>query len=870
MFGRYSARAHKVIMLAQEEARRLNYNYVGTEHLLLGLIREGSGIASKALENVDVDLDQVREEVESIIGQGNTPVSGQVGFTPRAKKVALELAPEEARRLGNNYVGTEHLLLGLIREGEGVAARVLENMGADLDKVRNEIIELLGGAGGGASSSGSAGRAEDPRAGGKSKTPALDTYGRDLTVMATEGQLDPVIGRDKEIQRVIQILSRRTKNNPVLIGDPGVGKTAVVEGLAQRIVEGKVPEILKDRRVVGLDMGSLVAGSKYRGEFEERLKRVMSEIIKAGDILLFIDEMHTIVGAGAAEGAIDASNIIKPALTRGELQAIGATTIDEYRKHVEKDAALERRFQPIVVDEPSVSEAIAILRGLRDEYEAHHRVEITDDAIESAVKLADRYVTDRFLPDKAIDLMDEAASRVRLDAFVPPPEMKEMESQLDDLRTQKEEAIANQEFERAAELRDQEMKLKEEIARRREDWAEEQMTEKCIVNEEHIASIVSDWTGIPVFRLTETETTRLLNLEHVLHERIISQEEAVSAVAKAVRRGRAGLKDPSRPIGSFIFLGPTGVGKTELAKTLAESLFGDEDAMITIDMSEYMERHTVARLFGAPPGYVGYDEGGQLTEAVRRKPYSVVLFDEIEKAHPEVFNTLLQVLEEGRLTEARGRTVDFRNTVIIMTSNVGAELIRRESAVGFRPASERNGMDYGAMKTKIMEEVKRTFRPEFLNRVDDLIVFHALSDEDLRSILGLMLIDLQERIGERVRLALTDEAKELLIEEGYDPVYGARPLRRAIVRLLEDPLSDAILDGRFPEGQQVVVHADDSQMRLMTPEEAEQAGLEASPVTAMMPEDFNADSEESSSDRSAGGPPDEETPKTDEEPEEEA
>ncbi|MFP4200853.1 MAG: ATP-dependent Clp protease ATP-binding subunit [Clostridia bacterium] len=844
MFGRYSARAHKVIMLAQEEARRLNYNYVGTEHLLLGLIREGSGIAAKALENLDVDLAEVREEVENIIGKGNTPASGQVGFTPRAKKVALELAPEEARRLGNNYVGTEHLLLGLIREGEGVAARVLQNVGAELDRVRNEVIDLLGSTGTGGTPP-AAGHSEEVPSSGKSKTPALDTYGRDLTEMAKEGALDPVIGRDKEIQRVIQILSRRTKNNPVLIGDPGVGKTAIVEGLAQRIVDGKVPEILKDRRVVGLDMGSLVAGSKYRGEFEERLKRVMSEIIKAGNVVLFIDEMHTIVGAGAAEGAIDASNIIKPSLTRGEMQAIGATTIDEYRKHVEKDAALERRFQPIVVDEPSVSEAIAILRGLRDEYEAHHRVEITDDAIEAAVNLADRYVTDRFLPDKAIDLMDEAASRVRLDAFVPPPEMKEMENKLEELRREKEAAISNQEFERAAELRDQEMKLKEEISRRREDWAEEQMTEKCVVTEEHIASIVSDWTGIPVFRLTETETERLINLEKILHERIISQDEAVTAVSKAVRRGRAGLKDPHRPIGSFIFLGPTGVGKTELAKALAEALFGDEDAMITIDMSEYMERHTVARLFGAPPGYVGYEEGGQLTEAVRRKPYSVVLFDEIEKAHPEVFNTLLQVLEEGRLTEARGRSVDFRNTVVIMTSNVGAELIRRETAVGFRATDESEGMDYESMKSKIMEEVKRTFRPEFLNRVDDVIVFHALTNEDLRSILDLMLVDLQERIGERVHLALTEGAKELLINEGYDPVYGARPLRRAIVRLLEDPLSDAILDGRFAEGQQVVVDAENSTMVLLDSEQADERGLGPVPILTQMPDALSVEKPES-------------------------
>ncbi len=821
MFGRYSARAHKVIVLAQEEARRLNYNYVGTEHLLLGLIREGGGVAARTLENVGIDLEQVREEVEDIIGEGNTPVSGQIGFTPRAKKVALELAPEEARRMGNNYVGTEHLLLGLIKEGEGVAAKVLEKMGADLDEVRSEVMELLGGQGQEAPSGG------EQRQRKSGKTPALDTYGRDLIEMAKEDKLDPVIGREAEVQRVIQILSRRTKNNPVLIGEPGVGKTAIVEGLAQRIVEGNVPEMLKGCRIIGLDMGSLVAGSKYRGEFEERLKRVMGEIKEAGDVILFIDEMHTIVGAGAAEGAIDASSIIKPALTRGELQAIGATTIDEYRKHVEKDAALERRFQPIMVEEPSVVETVQILQGLRDKYEAHHRVEITDEAIKAATKLSNRYVTDRFLPDKAIDLVDEAASRVRLDAFVAPAGLKELEDQLEEVRTEKEAAVQGQEFEKAAELRDQERKIKEQLKERKKEWEKEQMTDKCVVSEEEVASIVSDWTGVPVSRLTETEAERLMKLEEVLHERVVSQQEAVNAVSRAVRRGRTGLKDPRRPIGSFIFLGPTGVGKTELSKALAEALFGDEDAMVTIDMSEYQERHTVSRLFGAPPGYVGYEEGGQLTEAIRRQPYSVVLFDEIEKAHPEVFNTLLQVLEEGRLTEAQGRTVDFRNTVIIMTSNAGAELIRRETAVGFRAGDEDGPMDYERMKDKIMEEVKKTFRPEFLNRVDDIIVFHALTQEDLQQILELMLREVQERLGDKIHLALTDAAKEVVLDEGYDPVYGARPLRRSIVRLLEDPLSDAILEDRFAEGDRVVVDASDGSVELLSWEEAQKRQLDA-------------------------------------------
>ncbi|QBS37057.1 ATP-dependent Clp protease ATP-binding subunit [Thermaerobacter sp. FW80] len=800
MFGRYSERAQRVILLAQEEARRLNYNYVGTEHLLLGLIREGTGIAAKALQSLGINLEQVRAEVEKIIGRGNGPIQGEIGYTPRAKKVVMELAPEEARLLGHNYVGTEHILLGLIREGEGVAAKVLENMGADLDRVRQTVIKLLGG------SAAPAPAARQRRQ--KSTTPVLDNFGRDLTQMAEEGKLDPVIGRDKEIERVIQILSRRTKNNPVLIGEPGVGKTAIVEGLAQRIAEGKVPEILKDRRVVALDLGALVAGSKYRGEFEERLKKVMDEIRRAGNIILFIDEMHTIIGAGAAEGAIDAASILKPALARGELQTIGATTLDEYRKHVEKDAALERRFQPIMVEEPSVEDAIQILRGLRDRYEAHHRVEITDDAIVAAVKLADRYISDRFLPDKAIDLIDEAASRARLQAFVAPPELKEIEQRLEEIRKEKEAAVQSQEFEKAANLRDQEQKLVEELERKKAEWQQQQLNEKIVVTADDIAQIVSNWTGIPVRRLEQAESERLLKLEEILHERIVGQDEAVKAVARAIRRARAGLKDPRRPIGSFIFLGPTGVGKTELAKALAEALFGDEDAMIVLDMSEYMERHTVSRLVGSPPGYVGYEEGGQLTEQVRRRPYSVVVFDEIEKAHPEVFNVLLQILEEGRLTEAKGRTVDFRNTVIIMTSNVGADLIRRQSRVGFQ-AADQETPDYEDMKRKIMDEVKRTFRPEFLNRIDELIVFHALTEEHLMKIVDLMLKRVAERLKEHgLGLEVTEAAKRKLVKEGSDVVYGARPLRRTITRLIEDPLSEEMLAGRFKEGDTVVADVD--------------------------------------------------------------
>ncbi|HEY8347986.1 MAG TPA: ATP-dependent Clp protease ATP-binding subunit [Symbiobacteriaceae bacterium] len=802
MFSRYTERAQRVIVLAQDEARRLGYDYVGTEHLLLGLIREGEGIAAKALQTLGIQLEQVRAEVEKLIGKGTATTRGEIGFTPRAKKVMVELAIEEARLLGHNYVGTEHILLGLIREGEGVAAQVLQVLGADLDKVRNQVIHLLGGVpsqqGGGMS-----GTAKGVK-GHKVSTSTLDQFGRDLTQAAREGKLDPVIGREKEIERVIQILSRRTKNNPVLIGEPGVGKTAIVEGLAQRIADGRVPEILKDKRVVALDLASLVAGSKYRGEFEERLKKVMEEIRQAGNIILFIDELHTIIGAGAAEGAIDASNILKPALARGELQAIGATTIDEYRKHVEKDAALERRFQPVMVEEPSVEDAIAILKGLRDRYEAHHRVEITDEAIEAAVRLSDRYVSDRYLPDKAVDLMDEAASRVRLSTFVAPPDLKELERKLEEVRKEKEAAVQGQEFEKAARLRDRETKLKEELERLKTEWQQKKVTAKCVVTAEDIAQIVSSWTGIPASKLTQSESERLLNLEKVLHERVIGQDEAVSAVARAIRRARAGLKDPKRPIGSFIFLGPTGTGKTHLARALAEALFGDEDAIIRIDMSEYMERHTTSRLVGAPPGYVGYEEGGQLTEAVRRHPYSVVLLDEIEKAHPEVFNILLQVLEDGRLTDSKGRTVDFRNTVIIMTSNAGAHVIRGDKQVGFT-VNETEEEAYNKMKSRVMDEVKKLFRPEFINRLDDIIIFHSLSRDDLKKIVALEVKNVAKRLEEQgVTLTVTDAAMEKLLKEGYDPNYGARPLRRAIQRFLEDPLSEEALRRPFQPGEEIV------------------------------------------------------------------
>ena len=803
MFGQFTEKARRVVIHAQDEARRMGHNFVGTEHLLLGLIRETNSLPAKVLQSIGLDLETVRAEVLKATGRG--PAIGpneEVTFTPRAKKVVLELAGQEARALNQNYIGPEHLLLGLIREGEGVAAQVLLAAGADLNKVRHQLLHNAAGG------QVSAGAAEQPQA---VNTPTLDLYGRDLTQMAREGKLDPVIGRDIEAERVIQILSRRTKNNPVLIGEPGVGKTAVVEGLAERIVENKVPEILKDRRVVALDLGAMLAGSKYRGEFEDRLKRAMNEIREAKNVILFIDEMHTIVGAGAAEGAIDAANILKPALARGELQAIGATTLDEYRKYVERDPALERRFQPIMVEEPAPEEALQILKGLRDRYEAHHRVNITDEALEAAVRLSDRYVSDRFLPDKAIDLIDEAASRVRLKSYVAPPDLKNLAEKLEEVRKEKEAAVQAQEFEKAAQMRDEEQKLREELDRQTQEWHNRQGKEAINVTPEDIAHIVSSWTGIPVEKLKGEESERLLKLEDELHARVVGQDEAVKAVSRAIRRARAGLKNPRRPIGSFLFLGPTGVGKSELAKALASSLFGDEEAMVTIDMSEYMERHAVSRLMGAPPGYVGYEEGGQLTEAVRRHPYSVVLLDEIEKAHPEVFNILLQVLEEGRLTEAKGRTVDFRNTVIIMTSNVGADLIKRQNTIGFRRESDDS--HYQEMKDRLMDEVKHTFRPEFINRVDEIIVFHELSAEQLAAIVGIMLKEVNERIRQNgYELTVTDDAKLVIAKAGYDPVFGARPLRRAIQRLVEDQLAEDILAGRFAEGAHVLVDTKDGQL----------------------------------------------------------
>ena len=804
MFAKFTERAQKALLIAQEEARRLNYNYVGTEHLLLGLIGEGEGIAAKVLQNLDVKVDVVKKEVERLIGKGNIEPVGEIAFTPRSKR-ALELSFEEARILGHNYVGTEHLLLGIIKEGEGIASRVLQNIGASLDKVRKETINMLNGA--------TPGGAINPKGTPSKSTPSLNEFGRDLTQQAREDKLDPVIGRENEIERVIQVLSRRTKNNPVLIGDPGVGKTAIAEGLAQRIIEGRVPETLTEKRVMSLDLSALVAGSKFRGEFEERLKKVMEEIRGAGDVVLFIDEMHTIIGAGAAEGAIDAANILKPALARGELQCIGATTLDEYRKYVEKDPALERRFQPIVVGEPSAEEALEILKGLRDKYEAHHRVKISDEALNAAVKLSDRYIADRFLPDKAIDLIDEAASRVRLQSFVAPPDLKDLEKTLTEIRKEKEAAVLNQEFEKAASLRDREQQISDQLEGQKEDWQRKKGTDRTIVNEEDIAHIVSSWTGIPVTKLAEEETERLLKLEEILHQRVVGQEDAVKAVARAIRRAGAGLKDPKRPIGSFIFLGPTGVGKTELARAVAEALFGDDDAITRIDMSEYMEKHSVSRLVGAPPGYVGYDEGGQLTESVRRRPYSVVLLDEIEKAHPEVFNILLQVLEDGRLTDSKGRTVDFRNAVIIMTSNVGANLIKKETTLGFRQDTQE--VKYDDMKNKVMEELKRSFRPEFLNRIDETIVFHALEEAHIRDIVDLMLASLVPRLGEQgFRIEVSDEAKMLLAKEGFDPAFGARPLRRAIQRMIEDKLSEALLEKRFKSGETIYISVDQNELVL--------------------------------------------------------
>ncbi|CDQ41447.1 MULTISPECIES: ATP-dependent protease ATP-binding subunit ClpC [Virgibacillus] len=795
MFGRFTERAQKVLALSQEEAVRLGHNNIGTEHILLGLVREGEGIAAKALQSLNLEISKIQEEVEKLIGVGKQPMQS-IHYTPRAKKV-VELSQDEARKLGHSYVGTEHILLGLIREGEGVAARVLNNLGVSLNKARQQVLQLLGSN---ESQTNRQGRGQQSNA----NTPTLDSLARDLTVSAKEGNIDPVIGRSKEIERVIQVLSRRTKNNPVLIGEPGVGKTAVAEGLAQQIINNEVPEILRDKRVMTLDMGTVVAGTKYRGEFEDRLKKVMEEIRQAGNIILFIDELHTLIGAGGAEGAIDASNILKPSLARGELQCIGATTLDEYRKYIEKDAALERRFQPIQVDEPTLEETVQILNGLRDRYEAHHRVTITDEAIEAAANLSDRYITDRFLPDKAIDLIDEAGSKVRLRSYTVPPNLKELEQKLEEVRKEKDAAVQSQEFEKAASLRDSEQRLREELEETKNEWKEKQGQTDSEVTIEDIASVVSTWTGVPVSKLTKDESDRLLNMEGILHNRVIGQEEAVNAISKAIRRARAGLKDPKRPIGSFIFLGPTGVGKTELARALAEAMFEDEDAMIRIDMSEYMEKHATSRLVGSPPGYVGYDEGGQLTEKVRRKPYSVVLLDEVEKAHPEVFNILLQVLEDGRLTDSKGRVVDFRNTVLIMTSNVGASELKRNKYVGFN--LEEEGQEYKDMKSKVMDEMKKSFRPEFLNRIDETIVFHSLEKKHMKNIVTLMVEQLQRRLkGQDIDFSLTDKAVEKIANEGFDPEYGARPLRRSIQKNIEDLLSEELLKETITKGQKVKI-----------------------------------------------------------------
>jgi ATP-dependent Clp protease ATP-binding subunit ClpC len=801
MFERFTDRARRVVVLAQEEARMLNHNYIGTEHILLGLIHEGEGVAAKALEALDISLEAVRAQVTEIIGEGQQAPQGHIPFTPRAKKV-LELSLREALQLGHNYIGTEHILLGLIREGEGVAAQVLTKLGADLNRVRQQVIQLLSGYQGK-----EAVAAGGPAEGQPSGSAVLDQFGRNLTQAAREGRLDPVIGRSEQIERVMQVLSRRTKNNPVLIGEPGVGKTAVVEGLAQDIVRGDVPETLKDKQLYTLDLGSLVAGSRYRGDFEERLKKVLKEIRTRGDIILFIDEIHTLVGAGAAEGAIDAASILKPMLARGELQTIGATTIDEYRKHIEKDAALERRFQPIQVPEPSVEHAVEILKGLRDRYEAHHRVSITDEALAAAVTLADRYVSDRHLPDKAIDLIDEAGARLRIRRMTAPPELRELDEQIEEVRREKESAIDDQDFEKAASLRDDEHRLGERRAEREKAWREGDLDEVSEVDEELVAEVLAMSTGIPVVKLTEEESQKLLHMEDELHKRIIGQDEAIATLSQAIRRTRSGLKDPRRPGGSFIFAGPTGVGKTELAKALAEFLFGDEDALITLDMSEYSEKHTVSRLFGAPPGYVGYEEGGQLTEKVRRRPFSVVLFDEVEKAHQDLFNSLLQILEDGRLTDSQGRVVDFKNTVIIMTTNLGTKDIAKGVQTGFQ-ATGALSSSYERMKAKVNEELKQHFRPEFLNRVDDTIVFPQLTQDQIVKIVDLMIARLDERLRDQeMTIELTDAAKELLAERGYDPVLGARPLRRAIQRDIEDVLSEKILFGEVKAGQIIKVDA---------------------------------------------------------------
>jgi len=817
MFERFTEKAIKVIMLAQEEARRLGHNFVGTEQILLGLIGEGTGVAAKVLKSMGINLKDARIEVEKIIGRGSGFVAVEIPFTPRAKRV-LELSLEEARQLGHNYIGTEHLLLGLIREGEGVAARVLENLGVDLSKARTQVIRMLGEtaevtAGGG---------------GGRTKTPTLDEFGSNLTQMAGEGKLDPVVGRQQEIERVIQILGRRTKNNPVLIGEPGVGKTAIAEGLAQRIAENEIPDILEEKRVVTLDIGLLVAGTKYRGEFEERLKKIMDEIRSAGNIILVIDEVHTLIGAGAAEGAIDAANILKPALARGELQCIGATTLDEYRKHIERDAALERRFQPVMVGEPSVEETIEILHGLRERYEQHHKLKILDAALEAAAKLSDRYISDRYLPDKAIDLIDEAGSRVRLINSQLPPAAKELDKELRQVLKQKDDAVRSQDFYRAGELRDREMEIKSEIkeiaSAKKTEQENNSDSDSPMVTEEDIAHIVASWTGVPVKKLTESESEKLLHMEDTLHQRLIGQDDAVKAVSRAIRRARVGLKNPNRPIASFIFSGPTGVGKTELTKALAAYFFGSEEAMIRLDMSEYMERHTVSKLIGSPPGYVGYNEGGQLTEAVRRRPYTVVLFDEIEKAHPDVFNMLLQILEDGRLTDAKGRTVDFKNTLLIMTSNIGSKVIEKGGGgLGFEFEENTADAQYNRIRSLVNEELKQYFRPEFLNRLDEIIVFRQLSKEEVKEIAAILLNEVFGRLTEQgITLEVTEKFKERLVEEGYNPAYGARPLRRAIMRLLEDSLAEEILSGRIKDGDTVVVDVDENgAVKVLAPEKKE-------------------------------------------------
>jgi len=797
MFNRFTERARKVILLAKEEAKRFNHDYIGTEHILLGLVREGEGVAAAVLASFGLSPDKIRLEVEKLVQPGPaTVVSGDLPFTPKAKKV-IELAMDEARALGHNYIGTEHLLLGLIREGEGVASQVLMNLGLELEKVREEVMNLLGSDIPGY---------EMGQKTSHAKTPALDAFGRDLTKLAKDNKLDPVIGRKNEIERVIQILSRRTKNNPVLLGEAGVGKTAIVEGLAQKIIAGDVPETLRDKRIIILDLALMVAGTKYRGQFEERIKAVMDELKRSEDVIIFIDELHTLIGAGGAEGAIDASNILKPALSRGEIQCIGATTLDEYRKHIEKDAALERRFQTIMVEPPSVDDTIEILKGLRDRYEAHHKVKFTDEALEAAAKFSDRYISGRYLPDKAIDLVDEAGSRARLSVMTAPPDVKHIEDKITLIKQEKESAVKNQDFEKAAKFRDEERKLKEELNKTKREWKESKGKFEPKVTEDDIAVIVAKWTGIPILKLEEKEQDKFLKIEEGLRKRVIGQEEAIGAIASAVRRSRAGIKDPRRPIGSFIFLGPTGVGKTLVGRALAGFLFGDEDAIVQIDMSEYMEKFNVSRLVGAPPGYVGYEEGGQLTEKIRRRPYSVILLDEIEKAHPDVFNLLLQLLEEGRLTDSFGRKVDFKNTVIIMTSNIGAEMLKKQGSLGFKSQVEET--TYQAMKERLLDEVKRTFKPEFLNRVDDIIVFRSLTKEDLEKIVELEIRDVESRLKDQnIKLELSKDAKDFLIEKGFDKNFGARPLKRTIQRFLEDPLAEDIIKGTFKKGGKVMVAA---------------------------------------------------------------